>query len=151
MKRYLIPIILLLTAACQSSAVFEKYEEIPNEVWNRDNVIELKADIPDSGLYNVYLCIRHTTDYEMANLWCFISTRSHATQQLQDTVNLKIAESDGRWLGQGNTIKIVEQVINKNPVALPKGEVTFRIEQGMRLEAMPGVKNVGIKVEPLKK
>lgn len=150
MKRYLIPIILLLTAACQSSAVFEKYEEIPEEIWNRNNIIEVKANIPDSGLYKVSLCIRHTTDYEMANLWCFISTRSHAAQQLQDTVNLKIAESDGRWLGQGNTIKIVEQTINKSPVTLPKGDVIFRIEQGMRLEEMSGVKNVGIKIERIK-
>lgn len=148
MKKYIIPfMILLLLGACQSSVVFEDYEELPEEVWSRYNVVEFKAAIPDSGLYRVKLCLRHTTDFEMANLWCFISTRSHAVQQLKDTVNIKVAETDGQWLGTGGTIKTIEQEINRNPVNLPKGEVTFRIEQGMRMDEMAGVKNVGIKIE----
>ena len=68
-------------------------------------------------------------------------------EQLSDTVNLKIAEPDGRWLGKGNSIKTLEQPINRNPVTLPQGNVIFRIEQGMRMEEMAGVKDVGIKIE----
>ena len=119
----------------------------PDEVWNRYHIVEFTADIPDSGQYIVKLCLRHTTDYEMANLWCFVSTRSHGQEQLSDTVNLKIAEPDGRWLGKGNSIKTLEQPINRNPVTLPQGNVIFRIEQGMRMEEMAGVKDVGIKIE----
>jgi len=32
-------------------------------------------------------------------------------------------------------------------VTLPQGNVIFRIEQGMRMEEMAGVKDVGIKIE----
>ena len=147
MNKLLISFFLLLIIACHSPAVFEKYEDIPDETWNRYNVISYTASIPDSGLYNIKICLRHTTDYEMANLWCFIRTRSHAGKQLSDTVNFKIAEPDGRWLGKGGTIKTTEQPINRNPVMLPKGDVIFRIEQGMRTEDMKGIKNVGIKIE----
>lgn len=146
MKRYLIPILFLLCAACNSSAVFEKYQELPDENWSRYNVLEFTANIPDSGLYQVQLCLRHTTDYEMSNLWCFISTRSSLPTEIKDTLNLKIAEPDGRWLGKGRTIKTIEQNINRNPVMLPRGQVVFRIEQGMRIDDMKGIKNVGLKV-----
>lgn len=148
-KCMLITGICLAFAACTSDAVFERYAEVPGEVWSRYHVVELEASIPDSGLYEVTLCVRHTTDYEMANLWCFVSTRSHAPVQLHDTVNMKIAEPDGRWIGEGRATRVVEQPINKNPVALPKGTVLFRIEQGMRFEEMAGVKSVGIRVERL--
>ena len=114
MRKYIFFLSVILMGACQSPAVFEKYEEQPDEV---------------------------------ANLWCFVSTRSHGQEQLSDTVNLKIAEPDGRWLGKGNSIKTLEQPINRNPVTLPQGNVIFRIEQGMRMEEMAGVKDVGIKIE----
>ena len=60
---------------------------------------------------------------------------------------MKIAAPDGSWLGKGNSIKTLEQPINRNPVTLPQGNVIFRIEQGMRMEEMAGVKDVGIKIE----
>lgn len=149
MKKFIIPLFVLFNIACHSPAVFEKYEKLPEENWNRYKAIEFNTHIPDSGLYNVTLSIRHTTDFEMANLWCFISTRSNAAQQLKDTVNIKIAEPDGRWLGKGGSIKTIEQSIRRNPVSLPRGNVRFRIEQGMRIEDMKGIKNVGIRIEKI--
>lgn len=147
MTRFLLyAAILFSLTACSSPYVFEQYKEIPEENWSRYNVVEFTAAIPDSGYYHINLAIRHTTDFEMANLWCFISTRSHAAKQLKDTVNVKIAEPDGRWLGEGHNIRNVEQAINKNPMFLPKGNVIFRIEQGMRLDEMKGVKSVGINI-----
>lgn len=147
MKNYIFLILLLTATACNQATVFEKYEELPDETWNRHKIIEFTAHIPDSGLYQIKLCLRHTIDYEMANLWCFVSTRSHASSQLKDTVNLKIAEPDGRWLGKGGAIKTLVQSINHNPVVLPKGNVIFRLEQGMRMEEIKGLKDIGIIVE----
>lgn len=150
MKNYLIlSILFVLATACQPQATFEAYQEIPGENWKLEDVIEFNASIPDSGQYNVTLCIRHTSDFNMANLWCFINTRSHASRQLHDSVNIKIADPDGRWLGTGGGIKNVEQPINLNPVPLPKGNVLFRIEQGMRSEELPGVKSVGIRIQKM--
>ncbi len=149
MRKYILFLGVLLHTACQSPAVFEQYAELPGESWNRYNAIEFKAQIPDSGLYHVTLSIRHTTDFETANLWCFVATDSPAERQWKDTVNIRIAEPDGRWLGKGGSLKTVEQPLKRNPIALPGGEVGFRIEQGMRIEEMQGVKNVGIRIEKI--
>ena len=55
MRKYIFFLSVILMGACQSSAVFEKYEEQPDEVWNRYHIVEFTADIPDSGQYIVKL------------------------------------------------------------------------------------------------
>mgnify|MGYP005808275067 len=35
MRKYIFFLSVILMGACQSPAVFEKYEEQPDEVWNR--------------------------------------------------------------------------------------------------------------------
>ena len=147
-KKYilLLPVLAFLYTACQQNGVYEDYKSIDGEKWCRENVIEFETVIPDSGKYIVNICLRHTTDYEMANLWCFVSTRSLLAKELRDTLNLKVAEPDGRWLGDGNAVKTLRQPLGKNPVTLPKGNVTFRVEQGMRIECLPGVKDIGLEI-----
>ncbi len=147
MKGCCLSVFFLLLMACRPSVVFEQYKNVPDETWNRYQVMEFVTLIPDSGQYQVNVCLRHTTDYEMANLWCFVSLRSSGALQLRDTLNLKIAEADGRWLGHGGTIKTLEQPIRHNPLILPKGNVIFRIGQAMKLEDIKGVKDVGIVIE----
>lgn len=144
---YIISLFILLFTACRSGVVFEDYQELSGEHWDCDHVLEFNAHIPDSGLYQVTLYIRHTGNFEMTNLWCIISTRSQALRQLHDSVNIKIATPTGEWFGVGGQMKTVSRAINKNPVPLPQGNVQFRIEQGMKPENLRGVKNVGIRIE----
>ncbi|MCI5706160.1 MAG: gliding motility lipoprotein GldH [Odoribacter sp.] len=147
---YIISLFILLFSACRSDVVFEDYQELSGENWDYNHVLEFNAHIPDSGLYQVTLYVRHTSNFEMTNLWCIISTRSQALQQLHDTVNMKIATPTGDWFGEGGQMKTVSQAINKNPVIFPQGNVLFRIEQGMKPENLRGVKNVGICIEKVK-
>lgn len=148
--RYIICILITLVTACQSDVVFENYQELPCEAWDYNHVLEFKTHIPDSGLYNVTLYVRHTGNFEMTNLWCIVSTRSQATHQLHDTVNIKTATPSGNRLGEGGQIKTVAQTINRNPVSLPKGDVIFRLKQGMYPGELQGIKNIGIRIEKTK-
>lgn len=146
MKILFVFLFIISLWSCHSSAIFERYEEIPEESWSRYNVVSFNTQVPDSGWYDIKICLRHTTDYEMANLWCFLRVCSPDSTQLSDTVNLKIAEPDGRWLGEGGTIKTLQHPINRNPVFLPKGDLVIQIEQGMRFEEVKGIKSVGVRV-----
>lgn len=148
-KIYL-PLFVIFTAfACGQSSVFEDYHSIKNETWCRNDVAEFNAEIPVAGRYALSLCLRHTTDYELANLWCFLTTWGPAELSFRDTVNIKMAEPDGRWIGQGSGIKTLEQPINPKVIELPQGNITFRLEQGMRTECLKGVKDIGIKITRL--
>jgi gliding motility-associated lipoprotein GldH len=78
----------------------------------------------------------------MANLWCFIQIKDSAQTILRDTLNIKIAEPDGRWLGKGNSIKTLETPSHIH--MLNAGKYTFDIIQGMRTRSLNGIKNVGL-------
>lgn len=140
----------IFTFSCVDSDLFEGYYSIKNEEWCRNNVAEFSVDIPQAGKYYINLCLRHTTDYEMANLWCFIETRGVGNKLFKDTVNIKVAEPDGRWLGKGGAIKTLEQPVNAEMVELPQGRLKFRLEQGMRVDCLKGIKDIGIRIKQTK-
>lgn len=148
MKKYILLLIIVALAACQDSSVFEDYKTLDNEEWCLRNDAVFEIDIPATGNYNIDLCLRHTTDYEMANLWCFMNLKDSTGIILTDTVNIKVAENDGRWLGQGHSVKALQSPINKKNIHLDQGKYTLTIEQGMRTKCLKGVKNVGVIINP---
>ena len=145
MKKYLLSLLGFLCISCHAY-LFEEYQNIPDEEWCIRNPIRFKIDIPEDGTYELLSGIRHTTDYEMANLWCFIKISDSTRVLFRDTLNIKLAKPDGRWLGDGFTIKSIEKELNKKPY-LTQGEYTCEIEQGMRMQCLKGIKNVGLIVK----
>lgn len=147
MKSFIIAIIGLIIASCQSPLLFEQYQELPKECWNKYQELEYPIEIPDSGLYHIALHIRHTTDYKFSSIWCILSTRSLMKTALRDTICIHVADTNGRWLGNGNTLKNLTQPISRNPIALPSGTIRFRIKHGMGIKELEGVKSVGISIK----
>lgn len=145
MKKYMLSLLGFLCLNCHSDILFEEYRNIPDEEWCIDNTVRFNIDIPEDGTYEFFSGIRHTTGYEMANLWCFIRVSDSARVLFRDTLNMKLAEPDGRWLGDGFTIKSIEQQLNKKPY-LSRGAYTCEIEQGMRVQCLEGIKSVGLTV-----
>ncbi len=145
MKKYLLSLLGFLCISCHAY-LFEEYQNIPDEEWCIRNPIRFKIDIPEDGTYELLSGIRHTTDYEMANLWCFIKISDSTRVLFRDTLNIKLAKPDGRWLGDGFTIKSIEKELNKKTY-LTQGEYTCEIEQGMRMQCLKGIKNVGLIVK----
>lgn len=143
---FILAALLWLFTACESDVVFERYAEIEEETWNCHEAVEFTVEIPEKALYEVELGIRHTTDFEMANLWCFVSACQEEKKIIRDTLNLRIAEPDGRWLGRGSVIKSILQPLRKSPLTLPAGTVVFKVEQGMRVDELAGVKSVGLHI-----
>lgn len=146
MKKYMLPLLGFLCLGCHSGVLFEEYKNIPDEEWCISHTVRFNIEIPEDGTYDLSTGIRHTTDYEMANLWCFIQVSDSARVLFRDTLNIKLAEPDGRWLGNGFTLKSIEKELNKNP-HLTQGKYTCEIEQGMRIECLKGIKNVGFIVK----
>lgn len=146
MNNYLLILCLCLCCACRPEPMFQQYKALPAESWNKYQPVEFTAHIPDSGSYQVKLCVRYTIDYPLANLWCIISSRSTNAEELHDTLNLMMATTEGRWQGQGQKLKTLEKELNRNPVRFPKGDVVFRIQHGMPQQELEGVKDVGIEI-----
>lgn len=141
-------VLLLYLHSCDSDMVYERFEHLDQGVWTWQNAVEFQADISDTiSLQDIYLQVRHTTEYPMSNLYMFVHIKSPEGQYLKDTVNMILAAPDGRWTGRGNgnmrELMLLYRSQTKFRVA---GSYVFTLEQAMRQEELP-VTDVGIRIE----
>ncbi len=147
---YILAIMVLLLHAhsCDPDMVYDQFKQPEQGVWTWKDALEFKADISDTlSLHNIYLQVRHTTEYPMSNLYMFVHIKSPGGQHLRDTVNMILAAPDGRWTGRGNgNIRELMLLYRKQILFRVPGTYTITLEQAMRREELP-VTEVGIRIE----
>lgn len=148
------PIILALIAlllhvqSCDSGMVYDQYMGTENGNWSWRDAIEFKADISDTiSLHNIYLQVRHTVDYPLSNLYMFVHVKSPSGQHRKDTINMVLAEPDGKWTGKGNgNIRELMLLYRKQTKFRIPGTYVFTLEQAMREPELP-VTDLGVRIE----
>lgn len=109
-------------------------------------------DISDTTTtYQPYLIIRHTQAYPYCNLWLWLHIKIPGdTTTRKERINITLAEPTGKWMGRGMG-EIYEQ---RMPLKLSDstrigkaGTYTISLEQNMRINPLPDVLNVGLRVE----
>lgn len=151
---------LLLTFALLSGCVripglvYQKEEVIPQNAWNYNFKPTFTFEITDTNaIYQPYFLIRHTQGFPYCNLWVlmYIKTPGDTTTKME-RVNVVLAESNGKWMGRGMG-EIYEQRMAFNlsdSVRFNKaGTYTIFMEQNMRINPLPEVLNVGLRLEKI--
>lgn len=141
-----IPIML---CSCDRYGVFDSSINIKDEVWNADSVASFRTTITDTlSAHNIYINIRNSTSYPNSNLFLFVTTTSPSEAVLRDTLEVRLANQRGNWLGRGFGRIRDNQVLYKRNVKIPQpGEYTFQVQHGMRSLNLEGMVSVGIRVE----
>ncbi|MHA4843229.1 gliding motility lipoprotein GldH [Flavitalea antarctica] len=155
--KYFLPFLMFALAlgSCQQSIdVFEKNVVIPDRAWASGFKPEISFTVQDtSARYNIYVVVRHTDAYEFNNIWINIYTKvpGDSTERKQQ-LDLKLATDEKGWLGSGMDDIFEHRIlITAQPEALTKaGTYTFRLENIMRVDPLPEVLNMGIRVEKAK-
>lgn len=146
-------IIIVLTSififtSCDPYMVYDEYRETEGGQWKWSDKKSFEVNMKDSvQLYNLYINIRHTTDYPKSNLYVFLTTTAPSGKSRRDTVEIIIADEKGKWQGNGfSDVKLVSREYRKAVRFLFPGKYTFEIEQGMRIPEIP-VTDIGFRVE----
>lgn len=153
MKKALFYITILLIVAgavsCDRKRVFEAYKTLDEKGWNKDSVVVFKFPLTDTTRnHNLYVNIRNKGTYGYSNLWLFLSIGSPDGKTVTDTVEFSLAEPSGRWKGSGIGDLHDNQILYKKSVFFPKkGNYTFSIKQGMRDNVLPGIRDIGLRIE----
>lgn len=142
-------LILAGMASCDSKRVFEAYKTLEEKGWNKDSVVTFNVHLKDTTRnHNLYVNIRNEGTYPYSNLWLFLTIGSPDGKQLTDTVEFTLAEPSGRWKGSGIGDLHDNQIIYKSNVFFPhSGDYTFSIKQGMRDNVLPGIRDIGLRIE----
>lgn len=142
----------LLSTGCDRSRVFEDNTDIPDYSWDVKNKIPFEVNIDDTAsLYNLYVNVRHATHYPYANLYIFVNIIFPNGKMRHDTVECVLADANGQWKGDGMGDIWDDQIPWRQNVRFPLvGKYKFEYEHAMRIEQVPFIMDVGLRVEKAK-
>ena len=149
MKRvfiFLLPVVLLI--ACDPNRVFEENKEIPDYQWAQNNIVAFDVDIQDTlSLHNFYINIRHVDNYPFRNVFLFVKTTFPNNKFKRDTVEIMLQDKNGwRGDGLGDIWDLQEPFQLKKRFPL-KGKYKFEFQQAMYPQSLPGIMDVGFRIE----
>ncbi|MFB6319982.1 gliding motility lipoprotein GldH [Saccharicrinis sp. FJH54] len=152
--RNLLPVgmLSLLLYACDPSMVYDTWNTIPDNSWNKDSISVFHPVITDTvNPVNLVLGVRNTNDYPYSNMWLFVTTQTPSGLSRKDTFEVVLASSYGKWYGSGwgNTYTSLHYY-KRNVILNESGEYTISLQHGMRKDELKGVNAVGFRIEELK-
>ena len=141
--------VFFAAGSCDPLHVYEKNTDIPNRQWHKDQAIVFDVPVQDStDVYNMYINIRHTAQYQFRNIIFFIKTIGPKGTVARDTVDYLLADKKGKWYGGGLGSLFFLQMPYKKHIRFPyTGTYRFEIIQGMREDKLAAVNDVGIRIE----
>lgn len=142
-------LVMLAMSGCDRDRVYEKNIEIPDGIWNKNKPVTFDVLIEDTlSPHNLYVNVRNGGLYPKSNLYLFITTKAPSGQSLRDTFECILADEKGKWLGSGLGDIWDNQIPFKAQVRFPKrGVYSFQYEQAMRVDNLPFILDVGLRVE----
>jgi len=149
----LVSVFGFLFSACDPNRVFETNEQIKDYNWEYKDVKTFKVEIQDTAArYNLIVNMRHSFQFEWRNVYVQIATQSPDSSLQEKRVNLILAEPDGKWFGNcmGDNCDM-HFYIQSNAIFPKKGIYTFKIRQDMRVNPLPLLKSIGLRVEKVTK
>ncbi|MDP2114046.1 MAG: gliding motility lipoprotein GldH, partial [Bacteroidota bacterium] len=80
--------------SCDRKRVFEAYQTLGENGWNKDSVVVFKVELNDTiRNHNWYVNIRNKGTYQYSNLWLFLTVGSPDGITRTDTVEFSLAEA----------------------------------------------------------
>jgi gliding motility-associated lipoprotein GldH len=136
---------------CLPAPYYQKEEAIPQNAWKYSFKPTFTFEISDTvAAYQPYFIIQHTQAYPYSNIWMWVYIKTPGdTVAKKERVNVILAEQNGQWLGRGMG-EIWEQRLRLNLGNTSfnrKGEYKISFEQNMRVNPLPEILHVGIRLE----
>lgn len=147
--------LLILIVSCNTDKVESEIRAMP-EVWNKDVEITFKIPKLDSlKKYNVFLNIRNSNEYKYSNLFLIVSMNFPHGKTITDTLEYRMANPDGSWLGEGiGSIKESKLWYKERVSFIEEGTYTITIAQAIRnngdvdgVTNLEGIIDVGFSIE----
>ncbi|MDD4921501.1 MAG: gliding motility lipoprotein GldH [Bacteroidales bacterium] len=153
MIRKIIPlfIIALLYCSCQNHSIYQNAETLPSSGWPLNQVLYFNDSLPSSAPETMHfeINIRHNNLYPYQNIWLYIETENSEGAVHTDSINWKLSEANGKWLGKGwgslynLSYQLPDLKIKKTG---SKRWFEIRIEHGLSDKVLMGIEDIGIRL-----
>ena len=142
-------ILSFLWAACGNNATFSGHEALPSDGWNASESAVFEWQIQDTLTeHDFFIDLRHDQTFPYSNVYLFVDFTFPNGKSLRDTVACTLADDRGRWLGSGWGNLVDHRIGFKRKTSFPiAGDYSIQITHGMRLDPLPGMRDVGFRLE----
>ncbi|MBQ0074392.1 MAG: gliding motility lipoprotein GldH [Prevotella sp.] len=139
---------ICLFASCSNDTVYHHYENIDAEGWYAMDSITFHVDsVPATGEYITFLCLRMTSKYPYRNFAALVSQYNLPMQQLsRRMVTTTVQSEEGVMQGKGQNLYTYEIPVFKRHIN-KDDSLRIVVRHRMRRETIPGLMDVGIKIE----
>tara|TARA_B100000768_G_C11234129_1_gene356440 strand:- start:625 stop:1104 length:480 start_codon:yes stop_codon:yes gene_type:complete len=136
-------------AACGNNATFSGHEALPSDGWNASESAVFEWQIQDTlTKHDFFIDLRHDQTFPYSNVYLFVDFTFPNGKSLRDTVACTLADDRGRWLGSGWGNLVDHRIGFKRKTSFPiAGDYSIQITHGMRLDPLPGMRDVGFRLE----
>jgi gliding motility-associated lipoprotein GldH len=142
---------LFVVFACNNTRIYEKNVKFPNRVWNKDSSALFNFEITDINTnYKFYFNLRNTILYPYQNIYLSYTLEDTLGNVYDsDLTNIFLFDSKtGKPFGDGmgdifdHQYPVIDNYQFNNP-----GMYIFRIRQYMRMDSLPEIMSVGLRIE----
>lgn len=146
---FLLIIPVLLLSSCAQNFIYEKDISLPEKVWTYENKLAFDFEVEDTeSLYNLYLDIDHSVDFGSQNMYVKFYTQFPSKKVLTDVVSLELAGKGGIWFGNcGSEMCNLRIPIQSSVFFEQTGIYTVTVEQFTRKDNLPGIAEIGFRIE----
>lgn len=146
-------VILLITFGCKENFYFEEEEVISADQWSYQDSLNFTFTIADtSALYNLLLDIDHATSYPYQNIYLQVATSFPSGKRIKEQLPIDFADKTGRWFGNCDSQWCKLRVnLQTDAFFNEVGEHTITLEQFMRVDPLPGIRKLSVKIQDTKK
>jgi gliding motility-associated lipoprotein GldH len=135
-------------AACQSPSEFEGNQPVNPSGWKSTESVHFEFETHDTvQLHNFYIDVRNREDYAYSNIFFFVDMEFPNGKKSIDTVECILANEQGEWLGNPTANLYDHEFLYQRAKQFPLGgRYKIDIRQGMRVDELKGISDVGFKL-----
>lgn len=159
MKRLVYTLFILIgisaaVSSCSNTLVYDQYTHTPIAGWEKNDTLSFEiAPIVNKGYYKEELGLRITGAYPFMGLTLIIDQtifpdKAKGQEKIEkvDTVQCHLIDQNGRTTGQG--ISYYQYNCPINIYQLEEGDsVHVAVRHDMKREILPGISDIGLKVQ----
>lgn len=154
---FLILLVAVFTlASCNDLLVYSEYEPIKDGKWEIDNAVHFEfSELDSTATYNMFINVRNDDSFQFSNLFLITELEYPEGNTIKDTLEYKMAEPTGEWLGKGmGGVKENKLWFKENIDFKDSGVYKVNVSHAMRkngevegLHILEGITDVGLEIE----
>lgn len=154
---FLILLFAILLISCDKKRVFDQYKTV-GDAWQKDSIANFVFNNQDTtDRYDLFVNLRSNNDYAFNNIFLIVSLEAPGGLTKVDTLEYKMAEPDGKLMGEGFSDVKESKLFYKEKEKFPiLGDYKIGIQQAVRQSGkvagekeLEGITEVGFRIEKI--